>query len=321
MRMTTLEAHQQYLAIILDRQKRRRKAIDPDHAFSPQYQLSSSALPSSTGEASKDNVVNYVPAEETVRNDYTAWYTASGVPGANYILGARDHEICEECVQAVAFRWMTADLRYPALRRLMDLKTKLVDQNSHPPLYLPLTSSEPNEALTVVSPNRFDVILVTPSKSWEETAALPIRSLSADPSFVFLWVGRGDEEGLERGRECFARWGFRRAEDIVWVKTTNGMWKDNSNENGRGRSANGVDFGYKQGGLGRGGLLASQKEHCLMGIRGTVRRSTDTRFAHCNVDTDILLWEDTGGESSVCLSNTSLAIISLPSRSWSKSRS
>ena len=33
-----------------------------------------------------------------------------------------------------------------------------------------------------------------------------------------------------------------------------------------------------------------------MGIRGTVRRSTDTRFVHCNVDTDVLVWSDDGGE-------------------------
>ena len=28
-----------------------------------------------------------------------------------------------------------------------------------------------------------------------------------------------------------------------------------------------------------------------MGIRGTVRRSNDSWFAHCNVDTDVVVWE------------------------------
>jgi hypothetical protein len=28
-----------------------------------------------------------------------------------------------------------------------------------------------------------------------------------------------------------------------------------------------------------------------MGIRGTVRRSTDSFLVHCNVDTDVLIWE------------------------------
>lgn len=34
-----------------------------------------------------------------------------------------------------------------------------------------------------------------------------------------------------------------------------------------------------------------------MGIRGTVRRSTDGHFVHCNVDTDVIVWEgDEQGE-------------------------
>lgn len=30
-------------------------------------------------------------------------------------------------------------------------------------------------------------------------------------------------------------------------------------------------------------LLTRTKQHCLIGIRGTVRRSTDSWFVHCNV--------------------------------------
>ena len=47
----------------------------------------------------------------------------------------------------------------------------------------------------------------------------PAPALAADPSFVLMWVGSGAGEGLERGREVLAKWGFRRCEDIVWVKT------------------------------------------------------------------------------------------------------
>lgn len=44
-------------------------------------------------------------------------------------------------------------------------------------------------------------------------------------------------------------------------------------------------------------VLTHTKEHCLMGIRGTVRRSTDGHFAHCNIDTDVIVWEpDANGE-------------------------
>jgi hypothetical protein len=180
-----------------------------------------------------------------------------------------------------------ADERYPALRKLMDLKTEHVIQNAHPPLLLPLADTSANTLMSSISPSRFDVILLRPLETWEGTAELPIRNISADPSFVFLWVGKGDDEGLEKGRECFAKWGFRRAEDIVWVKT---------NKNGRGVDNAGGSDGKEQNarGTGGGGLFASSKEHCLMGIRGTVRRSTDTRFVHCNVDTDIMVWEQNG---------------------------
>jgi len=154
----------------------------------------------------------------------------------------------------------------------MDLKAEQVAAVAHPPLYASLENASPSVLSSTLSPHRFDVILIHPPRSWSATAQLPIRQLSADPGFVFLWVGAGDAGGLERGRECLAKWGFRRAEDIVWVKT-----------NKKGRTANG------------GGLFASQKEHCLMGIRGTVRRSTDSRFVHCNVDTDVIVWE--AGES------------------------
>lgn len=158
----------------------------------------------------------------------------------------------------------------------MDLKKEHIDANSHPPLYLTLSSTSSSDIVTALSPIRFDSILITPLGDWDATAALPIRQISADPGFVFLWVGRGDQDGLERGRECLAKWGFRRAEDIVWVKT-----------NAKAKT---------DGAFGKGGLFASQKEHCLMGIRGTVRRSTDSHFVHCNVDTDVMIWEDDGGE-------------------------
>ena len=70
---------------------------------------------------------------------------------------------------------------------------------------------------------KFDVILIDPpfnsSFTWDDLQDLPVPQLAADPSFVFLWVGSGAGEGLERGREVLAKWGFRRCEDIVWVKT------------------------------------------------------------------------------------------------------
>ncbi|KAK8864626.1 hypothetical protein IAR55_001876 [Kwoniella newhampshirensis] len=303
--MTALVEHRAFLTKILDRQASRRKSVDPHKVFAPAPSLAGQSRPpltstSSASElidsasaseagpsrlaaagssnvrvgddkgASKDNVVNYVEEEETIRNDYSGWYGVTGEFGSNFVMGAEDEEICEE---------------YPALKKLITLKSQLVETTSLPPLYLHLSSSSPTTIISSLSPTRFDVILInpfaafpssSPTGMWESTAFLPIRQLSSDPGFVFLWVGKGADEGLERGRECFAKWGFRRAEDIVWIKT-----------NKHKRTAN--DGG---GGGAGAGLFASQKEHCLMGIRGTVRRSTDMRFVHCNVDTDVLLWEE-----------------------------
>nr|XP_019046613.1 hypothetical protein I302_05363 [Kwoniella bestiolae CBS 10118]OCF25543.1 hypothetical protein I302_05363 [Kwoniella bestiolae CBS 10118] len=264
---TALSSHSTFLQDILDRQTKRRKLIDPSHTFPAQVEIRSLAnsrhatdIVHEDNVPSKEKVLNYVKEEDTVRNDYAAWFGRGGREevGSNFILGAKDEEICEE---------------YPALKKLMTLKSTLVSTHSHPPLYTQLPSIAPSAIQSALGTNKFDVILINPLiSSWEETSNLPIRQISSDPSFVFLWVGRGDNEGLERGRECFAKWGFRRAEDIVWVKT------------------NKLSLSSGQG-VENGSLFASQKEHCLMGIRGTVRRSTDMRSVHCNVDTDVMIWE------------------------------
>ena len=289
--MSTLSSHRAFLADTLGRQAARRNLIDPTFPYTAQPVISGH-IQTTNAEAgpSKRNIPNYIPEEETIRNDLTERYIQTGEFGSNYIQGAAEGEICEEYVPP----FNVADKRYPALRKLMDLKTEHVDSNSHPPLQLPLADTSSGTISTATAGTRFDVILLRPTGTWAETAELPIRNLSADPSFVFLWVGKGDDEGLEKGRECFAKWGFRRAEDIVWVKTNKRRPKTDSKE-GESRKDNEE---IRDGGTGGGGLFASSKEHCLMGIRGTVRRSTDTRFVHCNVDTDILVWEQ--GTSHLC---------------------
>lgn len=96
-------------------------------------------------------------------------------------------------------------------------------------------------------------------------------------SFVFLWVGPGSSDGLERGRECLSRWGYRRCEVITWCLTSR------------------PEGGNSTRSTGEGAAFATSSVHCLMGIRGTIKRSTDSNFVHCNVDTDVLFWP---GESS-----------------------
>ena len=107
--------------------------------------------------------------------------------------------------------------RYPKQQRLLNLKKESVDTHAGPSCYLSL------QQLPSLHPFKFDVILLDPpfssSFSWDELQEFPVPSLAADPSFVFMWVGSGAGEGLERGREVLAKWGYRRCEDVVWVKT------------------------------------------------------------------------------------------------------
>ena len=85
--------------------------------------------------------------------------------------------------------------------------------------------------------------------NWDDIMRLDIESISAPRSFIFLWCG--STAGLDYGRQCLQKWGFRRCEDICWIKT-------NSN---RARPKM----------LQPSGIFYRVKEHCLMGIKGTVR--------------------------------------------------
>ena len=99
----------------------------------------------------------------------------------------------------------------------MTLKKAAVADIALPSAYLQLSQ------LSDILPSKFDVILLDPpfsgSFNWDYVEKLPVPALAADPSFIFIWVGSGAGEGLERGREILGKWGYRRCEDVVWVKT------------------------------------------------------------------------------------------------------
>ena len=68
-----------------------------------------------------------------------------------------------------------------------------------------------------------------PYWTWDEIAALPVPSIAANPGFIWLWVGSGRAHrsettgeivsGLDKGREILQKWGYRRCEDITWLRT------------------------------------------------------------------------------------------------------
>lgn len=60
-------------------------------------------------------------------------------------------------------------------------------------------------------------------------------------------------------------------------------------------------YGSSMNNMNRWLWILSVQEHCLMGIKGTVRRSTDGHIIHANVDTDIMISEEPEyGMSELC---------------------
>ncbi|KAJ8399315.1 hypothetical protein AAFF_G00413530 [Aldrovandia affinis] len=173
---------------------------------------------------------------------------------------------------------------YPKLRELIRLKDELISTTNTPPMYL---QADPESFDLRELKCKFDVILLEPPLeeyyresgiianekfwTWDDIMKLEIEEISALRSFVFLWCGSG--EGLDLGRMCLRKWGFRRCEDICWIKT---------NKNNPGKTKT----------LDPKAVFQRTKEHCLMGIKGTVRRSTDGDFIHANVDIDLIITDE-----------------------------
>ncbi|TPX73835.1 hypothetical protein CcCBS67573_g04895 [Chytriomyces confervae] len=218
----------------------------------------------------------------TLKNDHSENFVVTGKRPQNYV---RDSD------PATRFD------EYPKLNALFTLKRNLVLQSATPARYAKLDLWK-FDLRNLGS--QFDVILMDPPLfeyaarseetfdrefrdapegcppdmkrvwGWDDIASMNVQDIAAPRSFIFIWIGDGD--GLERGRDLLAKWGYRRAEDIVWAKTNKA-----------------VKGSYQ---VGPFPVLQRQKEHCLVGIKGTLRRSSDTHFIHCNVDTDIIISDE-----------------------------
>lgn len=202
-------------------------------------------------------------------NDYCQHYVDTGQRPQNFI---RDYELHDRFEE------------YPKLKELIKLKDELIAQTATPPMYLKCDLKQSGQLRQLDC--KFDVILIDPPLeeyqrtqgvtktkfwSWESLMHLEIEEVAAPRSFIFLWCGSSD--GLDLGRQCLRKWGFRRCEDICWIKT---------NKNNIGHNKN----------LEPKAIFQRTKEHCLMGIKGTVRRSTDGDFIHSNVDIDLIISEE-----------------------------
>ncbi|XP_019461670.1 PREDICTED: N6-adenosine-methyltransferase MT-A70-like [Lupinus angustifolius] len=94
----------------------------------------------------------------------------------------------------------------------------------------------------------------------DEMRTLNVPALQTD-GLIFLWVtGRA----MELGRECLELWGYKRVEEIIWVKT------------------NQLQRIIRTGRTGH--WLNHSKEHCLVGIKGDPE-------VNRNIDTDVIVAE------------------------------
>eukprot|EP00916_Digyalum_oweni_P024827 GHVL01041013.1.p1 GENE.GHVL01041013.1~~GHVL01041013.1.p1 ORF type:complete len:734 (-),score=131.13 GHVL01041013.1:737-2938(-) len=229
-----------------------------------------------------------------IKNDYCQHFVDTAERPQNFI---RDSEP------------KTRFAEFPKLQRLVDLKSEIVTKRATP--YMCLKADLRTFDLSSLG-TKFDVIIIDPpwveyshrttafhsnneeeTEPWcvEDIMALRIQDIAEKPSFIFLWCS---EVHLEDARTVLEHWGFRRCEDICWIKT-NQSWNVSQ---GKARI-----YGDETS------LVQRTKEHCLMGISGHVRRSSDTHLIHANVDTDIIIDEEPSDPASTAKPQELYAII------------
>lgn len=164
---------------------------------------------------------------------------------------------------------------YPRLEKLHVLKQEHHDFNSSPPVCLRVPESKIRDTVFQMYKQdvKFDVIMVngcTESFSVGILESLCIPKISARPGLLFLWV---PSNKISEGRKVMEEWGYRHGEDITYHASSD------SSPHCPDR------YSWQR----QNSILRPTTWHCLMGLRGTLRRSTDTHLINCNIDTDVII--------------------------------
>lgn len=227
-----------------------------------------------------DGVSQQVSEKFLMRNDYSQTFVDSGQRPQNFI---RDLD------------YATRYSEYPKIERLIKLKDDILGKRATPAM---AQKCDLKEFDLLSLGTKFDVVLVDPP--WEEYQSrvcgmyvpqedltpwtmdelrqLKVGEVADTQSFCFVWCG---ETHLEHGRELLKKWGFRRVEDICWVKTNRNVKRDS-----RGKVEQPTLM------YGDTSILQRSKEHCIVGVKGTLKRSVDTHFLHANCDVDLIMEEE-----------------------------
>lgn len=217
-----------------------------------------SSLPSQTTSPRKHGT-SYIH-KSNFGNDYSDYYSRTGVLPQSHILNIENPQA-----------------GYPKLQRLHDLKKLHTKFHAGPPQGRRSMPSEQPFLLhdLIDSGAQFDVVMVhgciSVLPSLSELKKLPIGHITPKPSLLFIWA---PAERLSDARTAMEFWGFRRAENIVFASTsTHSPYCSNNSDNGWTSKP----------------VLRPTTWHCLMGLKGTLRRSEDTDVINCNVDTDFIV--------------------------------
>eukprot|EP01084_Bolivina_argentea_P266487 452004_1 len=161
-----------------------------------------------------------IGTSNTAQNDYSQYFVDTRQRPVNFI---RELEHIDRLKE------------YPKLRKLMQSKNEALRKISclTPPFYIN-TNLKTFDLLSLQT--KFDVILVDPpwkfyvdrcpgykhdinAYPWtfQEMSDLRIQDVAENPSFLFLWSGSG--KTLNDGRLLLKKWGYKRCEVIVWLKT------------------------------------------------------------------------------------------------------
>lgn len=110
---------------------------------------------------------------------------------------------------------------YPKLNLLFEAKNKLIDEKRHPKMTV--VTPDLRKTNLLMFEKQFDVVVLKlpiDQNGWtldHFQNSLRIDLIAENPSFVVVGCG-SSIKGLQIARKLLVNWGFRRSEDIVWLK-------------------------------------------------------------------------------------------------------
>ncbi|KAK1442017.1 n6-adenosine-methyltransferase non-catalytic subunit [Babesia gibsoni] len=220
-----------------------------------------------------------IKGRERIQNDYNQRFVETGERPQNFVRDVGEGRRFGE---------------YPKLDRLLNLKREIISKRATPARYIraDLRNFE-FDGLRIL----FDVVLINPpwrtqkmrennmnfGWTYEDLIEnIPVDRIVDAMSFCFIWC---DFYTLDDARNALRHWGFRKCEDICWLKT-NAKWGSGSMRCSDNIKVKDIDAIYPPA------LLHKTTERCLVGLRGPIRRNEDDYFVHSNLDTDVIISEE-----------------------------